>query len=151
MAWQSTIDVLNRILALHSRSLPQYLTSARAPGRRLRTRMPSRPCSISPMDQRLMVERIASVIMAEGGCPYLGEYPMSFTGMHDLSVDYLVREVAARQKQDVATMRECIAQLQDSPVARAVAEEALGAAEAHLQNLEELAQPNLSVVSPHSP
>jgi hypothetical protein len=98
-------------------------------------------------DQQLMVDRIGSAIMAAGGCPYLGEYPMSFTGMHDLSVDYLVRQVAQRQERDIQTMRECVALLQHTTAPRALAEEALGAAEGHLQNLKELMQPDLSVVS----
>ena len=146
MVRQSTVDILNCILALHSRSLPQYLSSAH-PWSTAHTSAAQRTLRSVAEDQRLMVERIGSAIMDEGGCPNLGAYPMTFTGMHDLSVDYLLQEAIQRQKQDIETLRQCIAQLQHAPAARALAEEALGAAEGHLQNLEELAPSGLSVAS----
>ena len=147
MARQDTIDVLNRLLAVHSRSLPQYLCSAR-PWTTNRDSKSEKALRLIADDHRLMVERVASAILSEGGRPELGEFPMSFTGMHDLSIQYLMHEVIDRQRKELATIRDCVTQLQHAPAARALAEEALGAAEGHLQNLEELGEPDLSVASP---
>ena len=147
MARQDTIDVLNRLLAVHSRSLPQYLCSAR-PWTTARDSKAEQALRLIAEDHRLMVERIASAILSASGRPELGEYPMSFTGMHDLSIQYLIREIIDRQRQELETIRNCVARLQHDRSARALAEEALGAAEGHLQNLEELSEPDLSVASP---
>ena len=146
MARQTTVDTLNRLLAVHSRSLPQYLCSAH-PWTTAKDSQAEHVLRQMADDHRLMVERIGSAILAEGQRPELGEFPMAFTGMHDLSIQYLIHEVAERQRQGLATIRQCVEQLQHAPAARALAEEALGAAEGHLQNLEELGEADLSVVS----
>ena len=105
MARPSTVDVLNRILALHSRSLPRYLSNAH-PWSTALDSSAERALQHIAEDQQLMVERIALAIMAEGGCPNLGAFPMAFTGLHDLSVGYLIPEVTQRQQRDIETMRE---------------------------------------------
>ena len=147
MIRQTTVDVLNRLLALHHRTLPQYLCSAH-PWCTSRDDQAERALRQLAQDQRLMVDRLGLAILAEGGRPDLGEFPMSFTGLHDLSLDYLMGEVTRRQRQETQVIRECVSQLQHAPAARALAEEALGAAEGHLQNLQEVMRPKLSVVSP---
>lgn len=147
MTRPTTVDVLNRLLALHHRSLPQYLCSA-PPWCTSRDEQADRVLRQVAQDQRLMVERLGSAVLTAGGRPDLGEFPMSFTGLHDLSLVYLLGEVARRLQQEMPIIRECVSQLQHAPAARALAEEALGAAEGHLQNLQEVMRPTLSVVSP---
>ncbi len=63
---------------------------------------------------------------------------MAFTDTHDLSLDYLLTEMAYYQKQDIAAIERCVADLAGDPEARALAEEALGNARGHLASLEEL-------------
>jgi hypothetical protein len=131
------VDLLNRLLALHSRSLPMYLASARPftkPGdeRALET------LGHIVDDQRLMVDRIAEVISEEGGTALSGEYPMEFTNLHDLSMEFLIQRVLERQRQDLTTIEQLARQLEGYPRAFAVTREALGAAQGHLDSLEEL-------------
>jgi hypothetical protein len=142
MADPETIELLNRLLNLHLRSLPMYLASARP-------WYPQADCEAKTVlrhiaeDQQLMVDRIGAVILDLGGSVQPSEFPMEFTDLHDLSIDYLYPQVIARQKSEIEWMRQCCEQLKDSPVARAVAQESLGAAQAHLDNLNDL-QPSAS-------
>ena len=137
MPESSTVEFLNRLLSLHSRSLPTYLASARP-------WFPQKSSEIEAVlrliadDQRLMVDHIAAVIMDQHGTIQRSEFPMEFTDLHDLSVDYLLPRVIDRQQREIAWMRSGLADLQDEPAARAVAEEALGAAQAHLDSLLEV-------------
>ena len=137
MAEPTTIDMLNRLLTLHSRSLPMYLASARP-------WFPQRDSDAQAVlrhiaeDQQLMVDRIGAVILDQGGAIQPSEFPMEFTDLHDLSIDYLIPQIAARQERELAWMRQCVDAVHDSPAARAIAEEALGAAQAHLDSLHEL-------------
>ena len=138
MPEQTTLDVLNGLLALHCRSLPMYLASARP--------WFSQPDSDAEAvlrhiaeDQQLMVDRIGAVILDLGGTVMPSEFPMEFTDLHDLSVDFLIPQIRARQQSELDWMRRSRDSLKDSPVARAIVEEALGAAQAHLDCLSELA------------
>ncbi len=142
----SPVPVLNRLLVLHHRSLPQYLCSA-TPWSTARDSRTIQVLREIADDQRWIADQLGAMILAEHGRPHMGEYPMSFTGLHDLSLQYLMGEVAARQRKEIETIQECVAQLSDAPAAKALAENALGAAKGHLQNLDELDQGKLSVTS----
>ena len=72
-----------------------------------------------------------------GGTPASGEFPMEFTGMHDLSVDHILRSVLDRQQFEVELIDQLSQQLTWDATAKALAQEALGAAKAHIQSLEE--------------
>jgi hypothetical protein len=141
MADPSTLDLLNQLLALHSRSLPTYLDSARP--------WFSEPNSdaeavlrLIAEDHRLMVDRIGTLILEHEGTIKPSEFSMDFTDMHDLSVDYLIPQVVARLEEDIDWIRrECVPQLSGASEARAIAEEALGAAQGHLDSLNELSLP----------
>jgi hypothetical protein len=140
MSEQMTLDVLNQLLALHSRSLPTYLACARPWFPKPDSEAESVLRHIAE-DHKLMIDRIGTIIMDLGGTISASEFPMEFTDMHDLSVDYLVPQIITRLEQDVAWMRQCVPQLNDVPAARAIAEESLGAAQAHRDSLNELTIP----------
>jgi hypothetical protein len=89
-------------------------------------------------DHETLSRRIAVAIFERHGVLNPGEYPMSFTGIHDVSLDYLVLRLIECQRADLAAIEQCIADLRDDPQARATAEECLGAARGHLESLEEL-------------
>ncbi len=89
-------------------------------------------------DQQLMADRIGAVILDLGGPVASSEFPMEFTDLHDLSIDYLIPQIVSRQQSEIEVMRQCLESLQDAPAARAIAEEALGAAQGHLDSLDEL-------------
>jgi hypothetical protein len=132
-----TVAVLNRLLALHSRSLPSYLASARPYCRRGDERAREVLDHIFA-DHQLMVDQIATLIAEERGVPNLGTYPMEYTDLHDLAIDYVIGLVIAQQKKDIATIETCVAEIGDHARGRALALEALGAAKGHLESLEEL-------------
>jgi hypothetical protein len=137
MSAQLTIDLLNQLLALHSRSLPTYLAYAQPWFHRPHSDAEAVLRHIAE-DHERMVQRIGTVIMDYEGAIKASEFPMEFTDLHDLSIDYLVPQVVSRLEQDIEWMRQCVPQLNASPGARAIAEEALGAAQAHLDSLHEL-------------
>lgn len=140
MASMTTVDVLNRLYAIHQRSLPIYLSYAK-------------PWSLGDddralgvlaeivADQKLTIDRFATLILDHNGDVEPGEFPMSFTGLHDLSVDYLVQQMIEHQQRDIAAIERSVGQLRMAPLAKALAEESLGAAKAHLDSLVELTEP----------
>ena len=135
----STVDVLNRLLALHSRSLPTYLASAR-PWISENEQEAMTVLRHIAESQGEMVERLGTLVVDEGGVPHIGEFPMMFTDMHDLSLDYILPRLVEWIESDIVTIRQCIGELNGAPPAKAIAEEALGAAQAHLDSLHELQQ-----------
>jgi hypothetical protein len=146
MASPNTIDALNQLLRLHSRSLPSYLLSAQP----FRTQTESRTADVLRQiaeDHQLMATKIGTEVLREGGTPDVGEYPMDFTFMHDLSIDYLIREVTRRLEVDIETIGQFVRQLQHAPAARAIAEEALGAAEGQLENILDLRSSAMSATT----
>ena len=129
-------NILNRLLTLHTRSLPMYLRYASPYAVRGREHEIELTGQIAA-DQQAFAERFADLILEIGEIDD-GEFPMVFTGYNDLSFDYLVQRMIAHQESDIRTIEACIAQLTDAPRARALAEEALGAAKGHLDSLREL-------------
>ncbi len=132
-----TVRILNRLLALHARSLPSYLASA-WPYTNHGDQRAAETLQHIVDDHQLMVDRIARVIEDLGGTVNTGAYPMEFTDLHDLSMDFLLQQVLEKQKQDILQIEALLAQLNDNPRGRAMAQEALGAAKGHLQSLDEL-------------
>lgn len=139
MSAAETNNILNRILVLHNRSLPVYLSDA-VPwmsGGRDEVR---EVLSTIASDDRRTVDRIGAFILQNDGDVAAGEFPMQFTSLHDLSIDYCLQKVIERQRNDVQFLEQAAAALERAPMAQALAEEALGAAKGHLQSLEELVQ-----------
>ncbi len=139
MASAETINALNRLYAIYYRSLPMYLGYAKPYS--LRGDEQSRETlNHIVADQKAMVERIGEMLLEMNAQTYEGEFPMEFTGYHDLSYEYLVRRMIDRQKIDIALIQQCADRLNTAPLAKALADEALGMAKGHLENLEELTQ-----------
>ena len=88
-------------------------------------------------DQRLMIDKIADHVESEGGTPNMGEFPAEFTGFHDLSLDYILQTLLDRQQQEIQVIEAISDSLEDGSTAKALAQEALGAAKAHAQSIEE--------------
>ena len=94
-------------------------------------------------DQRLMIDKIADQVEEEDGTPNMGEFPAEFTGFHDLSLDYILQNLLERQQREIQAIEMISASLEAGSPAKALAQEAFGAAKAHAQSLEE----SLSVAS----
>jgi len=89
-------------------------------------------------DAQEYCRRIASRIQHHRGRLDLGEFPMEFTDLNMLSLDYLLTELVRWQKSDILTFEELAAQLPTGGEDRMLAEEVLGNWRGHLQSLEEL-------------
>lgn len=135
----STVDILNRLYVLHCRSLPMYLSYAQP------HELQNRPEAAAVLeqvvaDQKRMSDRLATLILDSSGTIDPGEFPMSFTGLHDLSVNYLLKMVVDRQKKHIVACEKLAEALAMAPFAQAVAREAVGEAKGHLDNLLELTE-----------
>ena len=88
-------------------------------------------------DQKQMIDKIADHVESLDGTPNMGEFPMDFTGMHDLSMDFLLQKALERQKNEVALIEQISSELEAGSQARALSQESLGAAKAHVEAIEE--------------
>jgi hypothetical protein len=137
MPSNDTIEVLNRVLVLLTRSFPQYMQWARPhipPGRETVTETIEQIVT----GQNTLADRIGQFIFDSGGLPDPGRFPIEFTDTHDLSIDFLIQEAVGCQKLDIANLQECVEALRLAPAAQDLASEALGLARGNLESLEEL-------------
>lgn len=137
MSPPSTTDVLNRLLVLHERSLPMYLSYA-PPDRLAANAQAKAVLGQIVEDQKRTIDRLATIVLDGGGLVDSGEFPMSFTSLHDLSLEYLLKLMIERQEKLVSACQNLANLLATAPYAQAAAREALGEAKGHLQNLQEL-------------
>jgi hypothetical protein len=131
------IHWLNRLLAIHCRSFPQYLRWARPHVPRGRGQELEAIDAVA-LDQDVMAERISRMIIDADALPRTGEFPMEFTDLHDLDIDYVIAAAERYQAEDVAAIEQLVERLRTAPAARALAEESLGMAKGHLDILREL-------------
>ena len=143
MSSANYIDVLNRLVGIHNRSLPVYLTYA-APAWKRGDDTARATLSNVSTDQVETADRLAAMVVEAGGTVNKGNFPIYYTGYHDLGFDFLLGRVIMEQKEDVRTIEDCVAQLDLAPLAKAAAEEALGAAKGHLESLQELQRTSAS-------
>lgn len=132
-----TIHLLNRLLAIHCRSFPQYLRYSQPYVRPDRVDVVETVAAIAD-DQDVMADRISRMVVDADALPRTGEFPMEFTDLHDLDLDFLLQLGERYQEQDVAAVQSIVDRLAESPAARAIAEESLGMAKGHLDSLREL-------------
>lgn len=137
MTETSTYDILNRLYVLHNRSLAAYLNYARP------WAIQAHPRTLAVLeqmvaDEQATADRLATLIM-ETGPVEPGEFPIIFTGWHDLSVEWLVNKLIERQQKTILIIEKLISQLGFAPYAQAIARETLGQAKGHLENLQEVA------------
>jgi hypothetical protein len=137
MSPPSTIDILNRLLVLHERSLPVYLSYA--PPYELAAH-PKAKAVLDQIvaDQKRTIDRLGTLVIESGGTVDYGEFPMSFTSLHDLSLDYLLKLLTERQQKFITACERLAEMLSMAPYAQAAAREAVGEAKGHLENLQEL-------------
>ncbi len=132
-----TNEVLNRLFVTLYRSLAMYLEYA-SPWKRGGDDKAIATVQHVVADQKALCQRIANYILDHHGRVDTGEYAMYFTGLHDVSLEYVIGQLVQAQRSDIAAIEQCVGQLQHDPAARALAEETLGTARGHLDELEEL-------------
>jgi hypothetical protein len=133
-----TIDALNRLLSTLYRSLPMYLTDATPWIHRGDERIVATLRRVVA-DQKALCARVARFLQDHQAPVDMGDYPMAFTDLHDLSLDYLVSRAIRCQEQAIATIEGVVREVGADAAARTLAEETLGASRAHLEALMELA------------
>lgn len=137
MSPPSTTDVLNRLLVLHLRSLPMYLSYA-PPYQLARNEHAKSVLDQIVDDQKRTIDRLGTLILDNGGIVDNGEFPMAFTSLHDLSLAYLLKLMIVRQQKFILVSERLADGLSLAPYAQAAAREAVGEAKGHLENLQEL-------------
>ena len=136
----SAIDILNRLLGVHSSSLASYMAFVSpwvddGEQESLETVMDV------VEDQNRTIKAIGEMILDQGGVVQGGAFPLTFTSLHDTSLDYLLRLLVRAQGDDILLIEKCVASLDEHTVERALAEEALGSAQGHLELFEDLLSP----------
>jgi hypothetical protein len=137
MSPPSTTDILNRLLVLHMRSLPMYLSYA-PPYELAQHAKANAILSQMVDDQKRTVDRLGTLILDSGASIDNGEFPMSFTSLHDLSLSYLLKLLIERQQKHIFACEKLADQLGMAPYAQAAAREIVGEAKGHLENMQEL-------------
>ncbi|MGO8690217.1 MAG: hypothetical protein ACLQLG_11325 [Thermoguttaceae bacterium] len=129
--------VLTRLLRILCRSLPMYLRDAR-PWSAVEGDPALAALAALVADQERFACRTAQAILDLGGQPEPGPFPMEFASINDASLDYLLGQVIESLHRDLPRIERCAAELADFPALCALAEEALGNAQAHLDILERI-------------
>ena len=131
------IDVLNRLLRILHRSLPAYLqeTKAWAGGGTERARdVLGRVLA----DQQHYARLLADAVVERRGRIEAGQFPVEFTAINDLHLDFLLKRVIEHQRRDIKAVEQCTIDLAAEPQLQSLAEEILGNARGHLETLEEM-------------
>lgn len=137
MSQSAHIELLNDLLVVQYRSLARYVQQI-SPWAARDDQRAARALSNIAHDQEQMAGKIAGLIVARGGVPDDGEFPIEFADLNLLSVDFFIHELIRLQKYDIASIEHIVAELGIDREARALAEEALGSERGHLEALEEL-------------
>lgn len=140
MASAETIAILNRLVTIHRCSLASYMKFVRPWSGESNGHILETLAAITD-DHDQTAHRIASFVLEQGGILATGDFPMEFPGYHDVSLSFLLDQLIARQVSDMDAIKTCVEDLHMTPMAKALAEEALGESKAHLELLEELKQP----------
>ncbi|EAQ82429.1 hypothetical protein [Blastopirellula marina] len=130
--------LLNQLAALHRTSLPSYLSYTRpwaAEGDDDAVEM-LRQIAV---DHAYVVDKVMTLLEADGLESHLGNFPMEYTSLHDLSIEYLVQRTMQYQEGFIVRLENLIDALPDEAVPREIAEEAWGLAKGHLKNLQDAA------------
>jgi hypothetical protein len=131
----SVTDVLNQLLQLLCRGLSAYAVEVNPwmrPGRESLLRALANLAD----DRRLFAARTAQAILDRGGHPHNGSFPLEYTGLNDVSIEYLAGELIDSLQVDVEILEAISAQLTDIPELRALSDEILGNTIAHAEILE---------------
>jgi hypothetical protein len=131
------IAVLNRLLHVLCRSLPMYLAEAR-PWSRPEHQAAQQALDLLVADRHDDAQRVAETIVERDGHPDPGLFPIEFSALNDLSLDFLLQKAIEGQHDDIAAIRRCAAELADDPPLRDLAAEILGNACGHAEILQEL-------------
>ena len=133
----ATVSLLNRLFGTIYRSLPVYLAEAHpwsTPTGQKAEELLARMAA----DHRMLAVRIAEAIRWQGGLVEFGEFPLEFTSLNDITVDFLLRKVYERILHQIRFLQRCVEDLSDSPSFQPLAEAALRLTLEHRAAIEEM-------------
>ena len=134
---RDSLAVLSRLYVLETWSLSAYLAGAypwvagQPAGERndLLDRI--------VQDQQAVASRVCEALLAAGAAPPAGEFPLRYTALNDLSLDYLRGFLLSDQRQRIAELERLRPRAQADEATLALLDEALGMERAHLDLLQE--------------
>ncbi|MCA9265450.1 MAG: hypothetical protein KDA60_16435 [Planctomycetales bacterium] len=135
---KTTCDFLNQVVAILGSSLPMYLSNA-GPWVRRGLEKAEETLELVVVDQRRSIDRLSRLVMDLGGEPFSPSFPASYTGLNDVSLDYLLDLIAKQQAGNIDKVQVIVQALPEDSTARTLVEQTLGAARGHLETLQELA------------
>ena len=127
-------DVLNQMLRLLCRGLPAYMIEMN-PWMQPEHEPLSNALTNLADDRRLYAKRTAQAVSAHGGYPDPGPFPLEYTGLNDVSMEYLTQELIVSLQVDMEILEAISAQLADNPELFSLAEEIMGNTKAHAEIL----------------
>ena len=136
MSRPKVVDALNRLLANQCCSLANYLSDARPwthPGNEVLVEATRGIVA----DHEHYSQRLAEAIEDRDGNVYSGGFPMTFTSLNDLALDYLLVRLVEDQQSNIQAAEQCMAELVEDSPAWSLASEVVGNERAHLDIMKE--------------
>lgn len=132
-------DILNRVLATLNRSFAMYISYA-MPYFSQRDDAARAVFENIVADQKNYVRKLGELVVEYHDRADTGDFPMVYTDCHDLSLDYLIREMTRLHQVDLRVIEQAERELTVArdPAALALVQEILGNARGHLENLKQL-------------
>jgi hypothetical protein len=137
MTVEMTNDILNRLLVIHSRSLPNFLVYAHPWWKDDHVKSTEVLADIVS-DQRDIVARAGRLIVEYNGAVASGQFPDRFSTLHDLSFGFMLPELMRYQDRTIAAIEKLVGQLPRASMAQGLAQEALDMAKSHRDALGDL-------------
>jgi hypothetical protein len=130
-------QALNQVLIKLHRSLPMYLGFA-DPWVAYGNEEPRRFLNRMLADNQQYVVRLTALLEARRYTIDFGEFPMDFTSLHDVSLEFLLKQIIEHQRRDVQVIETCLGCLKGDSEGRGLVEEVLASSRRHLQSLDGL-------------
>lgn len=129
-------EILNQVAALHHRSLPTYLTYAR-PWVQIGNEAKAAIIDDIATDHHDLVQRILQVLEADDRPVMLGDFPMEYTDLNDLALDFILQELTHYERRLLRTLEEIASWVDRDRSSYLLVNMAIGMAMGHLENLAE--------------
>jgi len=129
--------VLNQLLHLLCRGLPSYLTEAKPWSQPEHQSLCNAMANLVE-DRQMYADRVAKAILDRGGYPDPGQFPLEYTSLNEVSMEYLVHELIDSLRADMEILQGYSAQLAEIRPLHALVEEIIGNTKGHREILEKV-------------
>jgi hypothetical protein len=129
------LDVLQAVLRILCRGLPQYLVEAKPWLQKDDTAFLAALRNLIN-DQRHYSRKVADAIGERGGRPDAGPFPLNYMNVNDLSLDFLKKRILEQLRDDHDALKDIAKQLADHHDLHSLVEEIEGNYRGHIELLE---------------